>query len=73
MDPLKKDMVGVRVEYTENRFKWKTVIRCGNHEKDKLDGNEEAFLLGVLLYCCHVSVLFHCFCRFSFPCSDGPA
>ena len=32
MDAVKEDMkvVGVRVEDTKNRLKWKTVIRCGN-------------------------------------------
>ena len=32
MDAVKEDMqvVGVRVEDTEDRVKWKTVIRCGN-------------------------------------------
>ena len=32
MDAVKEDMqvVGVRIEDTENRVKWKTVIRCGN-------------------------------------------
>ena len=32
IDPVKEDMqiVGVRVEDTENREKWKTVIRCGD-------------------------------------------
>ena len=32
MDAVKEDMqvVGVRVEDTENWVKWKTVIRCGN-------------------------------------------
>ena len=32
IDAVKEDMqiVGVRVEDTENRVKWKTVIRCGN-------------------------------------------
>ena len=32
MDAVKKDMqvVGISVENTKNRFKWKTVIRCGN-------------------------------------------
>ena len=31
-DAVKEDMqvVGVRVEDTENRLKWKTVIRCGD-------------------------------------------
>ena len=32
IDAVKEDMqiVGVRVEDTENRVKWKTVIRCGD-------------------------------------------
>ena len=32
MDAVKEDMqvVGVRVEGTENRLKWKTMIRCGD-------------------------------------------
>ena len=32
MDAVKEDMqvVGVRIEDTENRLKWKTVIHCGN-------------------------------------------
>ena len=32
MDAGKEDMqvVGVRIEDTEKRLKWKTVIRCGN-------------------------------------------
>ena len=32
MDAVKEDIqaVGVRVEDTENRLKWKTVICCGN-------------------------------------------
>ena len=32
MDAVKEDMqvVSVRVEDTENRLKWKTLIRCGN-------------------------------------------
>ena len=32
MDAVKEDMqvVGVRVEDTEKRVKWKTLIRCGN-------------------------------------------
>ena len=32
MDAVKEDMqvVGVRVEGTENRLKWKTTNRCGN-------------------------------------------
>ena len=32
MDAVKQDMqvVGVKVVDTENRLKWKTVIRCGN-------------------------------------------
>ena len=32
MDAVKEDMqiVGVRLEDTENRVKWKTVIRSGN-------------------------------------------
>ena len=32
MDAVKEDMqvVGVRVEDTKNRLKWKTVIRCGD-------------------------------------------
>ena len=32
MDAVKEDMqvVGVRIEDTENRGKWKTVICCGN-------------------------------------------
>ena len=32
MDAVKEDMqvVGVRVEDTENRVKWKMMIRCGN-------------------------------------------
>ena len=37
MDAVKEDMqvVGVRIEDTENRVKWKTVIRCGNPWKGK--------------------------------------
>ena len=37
MDAVKEDMqvVGVRIEDTENRVKWKTVICCGNPEKGK--------------------------------------
>ena len=36
MDAVKEDMqVGVRVEDTKNRLKWKTVIRCGNPGKGK--------------------------------------
>ena len=36
MDAVKEDMqvAGVRVEDTENRLKWKTVIRCGNAWKE---------------------------------------
>ena len=32
MDAVKEGMqvVGVRIEDTKNRLKWKTVIRCGN-------------------------------------------
>ena len=32
MDAVMEDMqvVGVRLEDTENRVKWKTLIRCGN-------------------------------------------
>ena len=32
MDGVKEDIqvVGVRVEDTKKRLKWKTVIRCGN-------------------------------------------
>ena len=32
MDAVKEDMqvAGVRVEDTENRIKWKAVIRCGD-------------------------------------------
>ena len=37
VDAVKEDMqvVGVRVEDTENRVKWKTVIRCGDPWKGK--------------------------------------
>ena len=37
MDAVKEDMqvVGVRLEDTENRVKWKTMIRCGNAWKGK--------------------------------------
>ena len=37
LDAVKEDMqvVGVRVEDTKNRLKWKTVIRCGNPWKGR--------------------------------------
>ena len=37
MDAAREDMqiVGVRVEDTKNRLKWKTVIHCGNPWKGK--------------------------------------
>ena len=37
MDAVKEDMqvVGVRVEDTKNRLKWKTVIHCGKSRKEK--------------------------------------
>ena len=44
MDAVKEDMqiVGVRVEDTKNRVKWKTVIRCGNAwKREKQEGEEE--------------------------------
>ena len=30
MDVVREEMQVVRIEDTENRVKWKTVIRCGN-------------------------------------------
>ena len=47
MDAVKEDMqvVGVRVEDTKNRLKWKTVIRCGDPWNGKSHKEKKKMLL----------------------------
>ena len=55
MDAVREDMqiVGVRVEDTENRVKWKAAIRCGDpwkRDKPKEKGEEDDIYDDIYVY-----------------------